>query len=318
MCGVARREQPQRRPPERRRAGQVAPLARDDVGPRVAGRAQQPQRERIRDRHEQRPRVVRRRRQRFQVGDRAQVVGLLRDQAGVLVGRRIPRRHDVDPQPGAARVRPHDLRRAGVDRLQQRDGPPPRDARRQQAGLGGRAGDVVEARVRHVHARQLAHDRLVLEAGLQRALTDLRLVRRVRRRELRPPAEVRGDGRDRAPVRARAAEVGPRRRRVGGRPLLEQRDQLRLRERRRQFDRGVAQRRRQVVEQRLHVGHADPRQHPRPVRLGGRDVWVRRSPGRCGRQRQLSGSCARYAAASSSPSTSAASAMRTRISQPDS
>ena len=52
------------------------------------------------------------------------------------------------------------------------------------AGVGGNGCPVVAGCVRDVHAGQLADHRLVLEDGLQDALTHLRLVRRVCRQEL--------------------------------------------------------------------------------------------------------------------------------------
>ena len=48
---LARREQPERRPAEAGRVRQIAALAGDDVGARVARCAQKPQRERIGDRY---------------------------------------------------------------------------------------------------------------------------------------------------------------------------------------------------------------------------------------------------------------------------
>ena len=62
----------------------------------------------------------------------------------------------------------------------------PRTRRRthaQQRRFGRRAPAVVQTGVRHVHAGQLADERLILEHRLQIALTHFGLIRRVRRVE---------------------------------------------------------------------------------------------------------------------------------------
>ena len=164
QVGLARGEQPDRRPAEGRRAREVTPLAGDDVGAGVARCAQQAEREGVGNRDEERPRRVRGLGQRFEVGDGAEEVGLLGDEAGVLLGRRVPGGDEVDTQARAAGVGAHHIDRAGVDRFEQRDGGAARRAGGQQARLGGRAGHVVEAGVGDVHAGQLTDDRLVLKA----------------------------------------------------------------------------------------------------------------------------------------------------------
>ena len=241
---------------------------------------------------------------------------MLHDQAGVLGRRRLAGTHHVDSQPRAAGVGAHDTDGSGVDRLEQGDGAALRDARRQQAGLRGGAGPVVEAGVRDVHAGELADHRLELERRLQGPLADLGLVRRVGGDELGAAGEVRRDGGDGVPVGAGAQEVRPRGIDVRGGALGEQGDQFRLGEGGGQVDGRIQQVRGQVSEQRADVGDAYPLQHPGAVGLGGRDVGMRRTAGQRGHRRQFASISARYPAASSRPSNSASSATRTRISHP--
>ena len=165
----------------------------------------------------------------------------------------------------------------GVDRLEQRDGGASGDARGEQAGLGGGAGDVVKAGVRDVHPGQLTDDGLVLEGALQRALADLGLIGRVSRDELGAVGEVARDRGHGPPVRSGAEEARPRRVRVLVRSLLEQADQLRLGEGSRQRDRGVAKLRRQLGEQLVAAREAEPAEHDGAVGVGGGDVGVRRA-----------------------------------------
>ncbi len=167
--------------------------------------------------------------ERFEIHDGPEEIRLLGYQAGVLLTDRIGRHDSIHAQPGAARVGANHLGGSGMDRFEQRHGPPLRDAGRQQAGLGGGAGHVVEPGVGHVHPGQLADYRLVLERSLQGSLADLRLVRRVGGGELGAPGQVSGDRRDGPPVRSRAEKVGPRGRCIGAGVFLHQRDQIRLR-----------------------------------------------------------------------------------------
>ena len=103
---------------------------------------------------------------------------------------------------------------------------------------------------------------------------------------------------------------------VGGGPLGQQRDQLRLREGRGKLDRRIQHGRRQIGEQRVDVGDTDPLEHPGAVGLGGRDIRMWGAAGGRGHGRQLASTSARYPAASSIPSSSAPSEIRTRISHP--
>ena len=67
---------------------------------------------------------------------------------------------------------------------------------------------VIHAGVRDLHARQLADHRLELKRSLQRALRDLRLVRRVTRQELATLHQRVDDHRPVVPVRTRTQEAG--------------------------------------------------------------------------------------------------------------
>ena len=234
----------------------------------------------------------------------------------MLGARRLRGPQQVHPQPRAAGVGADHLRGSGMDRLEQCHRPALRHTGRQQARLGGGAGPVVEAGVRHVQPGQLADHRLVLERRLQRPLADLRLIRRIGGDELGTSGEVGGDARDRMPVGAGAQKVRASGRGVGGGPLGQQLDQLRLREGRGKPDHRIECGLGQVGEERVDGGDADPLQHPGAVGAGGRDVGMRRAAGERGHRRQFASISARYAAASSRPSNSASSAMRTRISHP--
>ena len=126
------------------------------------------------------------------------------------------------------------------------------DAAGHQAGLGQRAGAVVHAGVGHVHAHQLAGHRLQLEHRLQRALADLRLVRRVGGVVLAAADDVRDRARDEVPVRAAAEEATPsrsRRRRFWCARSDSSRERSSSLERRRQVEAIDAELRRDVGEQ---------------------------------------------------------------------
>ncbi len=73
-------------------------------------------------------------------------------------------------------------------------------------GLRHRRRPVVHGRIRHVHPRQLANHRLVLENRLQNSLADFRLIRRVRRAKRFLADHRLHNRRDVMPIRARAAK----------------------------------------------------------------------------------------------------------------
>ena len=107
--------------------------------------------------------------------------------------------------------------RPSPQRLQQRHVPSVQAARHKHAppvrpeghvnGLRQRGGAVIERGVRHSHAGQLAHHRLVLEEHLQNALGQLGLVGRVGRVELRAGGERPYDRGHVVVVRARPSET---------------------------------------------------------------------------------------------------------------
>ena len=130
---------------------------------------------------------------------------LLHCQAGVLV-RDVPTVRDVHRHAGAVSVQANDRQPRRIDARMHRDPMAAGDAAGHQTGLRQRARPVVHARVRHVHARQLADHRLQLEHRLERALTDLRLVRRVRGVVLAARNDVSDRARNEVPVSAPAQE----------------------------------------------------------------------------------------------------------------
>jgi hypothetical protein len=130
--------------------------------------------------------------------------------------------------------------------------------------------DVVPGRVRDVHARQLADDRLVLEDRLQHALAHLGLVRRVGSQELAPGEDSVDHRRDVVVVDAGAQE----RQLLPGLdvPLGEigqMGDDLLLREGRLEVELAPeADRLGDVGEQVLDARDADRGEHGVPVRVG--------------------------------------------------
>ena len=175
-----------------------------------------------------------------------------------------------------------------------------------EARVRGDGRAVVAGRVRDVHARELTDDRLVLEDRLEDALAHLRLIRRVRGEEL---ASRQHDVRDRRDVvvvdpRAEERELGAGVN-VPGCQLLDVAHELRLAERRGQIELAAeAHPGRNLLEELVERRDPDRGEHLLAVGVGQREVahcWA---------------TCARYAAASMSESSSAGSAMRMRMSQP--
>ena len=176
----------------------------------------------------------------------AQEVRLLKDH-GRSVLRRLgelvrvrdaaPVRHLHDVEPESRGVRLHDLPDLRIERLREHDLRPVRDVACHEARIRGDGRAVVSGRVRDVHARELADDRLVLEDRLEDALAHLGLIRRVRREELAPREHDIRDRRDVVVVDPRAEE-----RELGAgvnvprRELLDVAHELRLAERRGQIE----------------------------------------------------------------------------------
>ncbi len=194
-------------------------LAHAQFGAVLARRLQQRQADRV-DRRDDRG--ARRPGQRREVVDRleqAQVVRVGHDEAGgrlavqrplqrVQVGRAAGARRDLaDGDARPAHRGAHDARPARVERRRQQHQRPPLRAHRDVAGLGERRGAVVHARVGDGQARQAADERLPLVDGLQRALRDLGLVRRVGGQELAARDQRVDRGRDDAVVDAAAQEA---------------------------------------------------------------------------------------------------------------
>src|SRR5688572_12513997 len=133
-------------------------------------------------------------------------------------------------------------------------------AHRHQAGLCHCRGAVVERCIAHLHPGEARHHRLEFVDELQRALARLRLVRRVRAVELAAGHDRPDRGRDVMLVGARPDEVEPPD--VARGALLHQPADLHLGEPRRdRLERSGAQLARDLVEQRLDVGHPDGREH---------------------------------------------------------
>ena len=199
------------------------------------------------------------------------------------VGRAARVRHLDDLEPEAGRVRLHDLPHLGIERLREDDlRPVGNGVLRDEARVCGDRAAVVAGRVRHVHPGQLADHGLVLEDRLQHALAHLRLVRRVGGQELAAREHDVGDGRDVVVVDARAEERELRARvDVPRGELLDVARELGLAERGREVERAVeAHGRRDLLEELLHRGHPDRREHLLAVGVGQRQVAHCAAPGR--------------------------------------
>jgi hypothetical protein len=200
---------------------------------------------------------------------------------------------DLEAEPRSVGL--DDLPHHRVDRLGEHDLRAPGRVLRDVARVGGDRGAVVAGRVRDVHAGQLADRRLVLEDRLQHALAHLGLVRRVGREELAAREHRVDDGRHVVVVHAGAEERQLRAgMRVARRELLEVAHQLGLGERRLQVE-WAAQPHAlgHLLEELLDRRDADRREHLLAVAV------------RDGEVAHCSARSSRYAAASSSVSTSA-------------
>ena len=213
------------------------------------------------------------------------------------VGRTVHVRDFDDLEPEPRRVGLHDLAHLRVERLRENDlravGD---DVLGDEARVGRDRRAVVAGRVGHVHAGQLADHRLVLEDRLQHPLAHLRLVRRVGGEELAPRED---DVHDRGDVvvvdpRPEERELGARVD-VPRRELLDVANELGLAERGRDVELAVeAHADRHLLEELVDGRDADRREHLLAVGVGEREVALA----------HWSATCARYASASRSESTS--------------
>ena len=294
------------------RAAEVQPvaerlaLADGDVDPEVAGRPQDPERQRVALDDDERPGRLGGGDERLEVLDGAEEVGVLQEDGGdgvvqrvgerLRVGRAVGERDllDLRPPPHAragerlAAVRVHAAadQEAGAARLVELG---------EVAGGGERARTLVDAGVGDRQARQLGDRGLVLEHHLQPALGDLRLVGRVGRQELRARDDRLDDRRDVVVVHPRPEE----------RDLVLRRDVLRgeVAQVRVHLLLGLAGRQVErpaepdplgdVVEQLVDRGGPDRREHRAAVVVGGGGVAAHARSATPGRRRRPSARRAR-------------------------
>ncbi len=192
---VPRRQESEGRTAKPDRHPKTLGLAADDVSPVVTGGAQERQRQGFAHRRNREGTdAVRRLRDGRDGLHATEKVGVLHHRAGggivdlrrylaaaVGIGRND---HQIGADSG--QVGRHHLSPMRMDPAAEDHPRAPGDSDRHQDGLGRCGGSVVERRVRHLEAGERGDHRLPLEDGLQRALADLRLVGRVRRRELGP------------------------------------------------------------------------------------------------------------------------------------
>src|SRR6266542_1650465 len=175
-----------------------------------------------------------------------------------------------------------------------------------EARIRRHRGAVVAGGVRDVHGGQLADRSLVLEDGLEHALTHLGLVGRVGRQELASLEDGVNDRGDVVVVDA-GSEEGDLTRRVDvpGGERFEMPAQLLLRQRTLEVElTPQTHARENVAEQLVDGRNADRGEHLLAVALGQREVA------------QLSATTCLYASASRRDSTSAGSLRRMRTSHP--
>ena len=175
--------------------------------------------------------------------------------------------HDLDARPGAVGLQ--DAPVVGVDAGRHGNARAPGEAAGHERRLGGGGRAVVVRGARDLHAGQLTDQRLELVDALERALGHLRLVRRVRGRELRAPDHLADHGRDEVAVHAGAEEADLRDPVAAGQASQLRADLL-LGERRRDVPRAGADRGRDVDEEILDRSDADRLEHPRSIGIG---VW---------------------------------------------
>ena len=215
--GHARRHEAEVRAAEADRDAEALGLAAHDVGAQLSGRAQQRERERLGHHHHQLRAVRACRRAPPRPRPRA------RPRSSAAGAPRRRSRASTSPASGAVRpsaargavddlrleavqVGPDHLAIMRVDGVRQHHLAAARDAHRHQRRFRRRRGAVVHRGVRDLEAGEPADHRLPLEDRLQRALADLRLVRRVGGVELRPRRDRIHRRRDEVGVAARAQE----------------------------------------------------------------------------------------------------------------
>ena len=114
----------------------------------------------------------------------------------------------VDAQSEIARVRLQHLAILRMQRARHDHAMPPGQPLGHEHGFGGRGRAVPHGGVRDFHSRELAHQRLKFEDRLQRALADLRLIRRVGSEEFAALDQRVRDHRAQVVVHARAEKAG--------------------------------------------------------------------------------------------------------------
>ena len=177
-------------PPKARWFPRDCPSATAMSAPSSPGRREHPEREGVEDLDRLRARLPRRGEERGGRLEDPEHVGMLDHHGGDVVahGRRSSPAalgcEDLGLVAGTLAVRAQRLDQSRIDPLGHED-PRPRSAPRHVHGLHERRRTVVEGGVRHLQTGELADHRLELEEDLQDALRQLRLVWRVRRRELR-------------------------------------------------------------------------------------------------------------------------------------
>ena len=311
-----RRKEPDIRPAEIEAVADRLPFGRNDVGALGARRLQQAEGNNFRHhRDQQRTLGMGSLGNRAQIADQTEHIGALHHDASRLI---VNQRGDVFRRAGRnGRARHRALKRRQIfDRLRivgmkaaGQDGFwPPGQALRHQHGLSRRGGTVVHRGVGNLHPGQERHLGLKLIKILQRALRDFRLIRRVGGKKFRTLDQMIHRGRNMMAISAGAAEE---RHRAG-------RNIARGHACHRAFDIHFALRVRQIElgagddgflrntgEQGINIGHADLRQHLRPVGRGKRQI-AHQSP--------FTNSV--YWSAVISPSVSALSASLMRKNQP--
>ena len=154
-----------------------------------------------------------------------------------------------------------------------------RRATTHEGRLGRGRGAVVVRGRDHIQTGQLGHERLVLVDRLERALADLRLVRRVGGVELAAQEQLVDHCRGEVAVGSGAEEadqLDP----VAVGQIAQSSRQLRLGLGRGQLKAGGPERRRDVGEQIVHGIDADRREHPGAI--FGRVRAIRHEVGSCG------------------------------------
>ncbi len=246
-CAMRVAKMPRCGPAERRRNAQRLTVGHDDVGSVGAGRLEQSERNRIGDDDQQRADAVQLIGQTAHVLELAEEIGALHDQRGGGVVDRGAEAVEID----RGRIVADDLggtgpAQVGLDhcpvlRMHERREEDLvafalRDVEREQHRLRQRGGAVIVAAIADLHAGETAHHALKLEHGLQLALADLGLIRRIGGIELATAQHVIDRRRSIMVIRA-GAEKARRRidRAIAGAERLHLGGNVHLRARRRQL-----------------------------------------------------------------------------------